>query len=284
MPTAELTQLSQFEVDERFRALVLQAEEADSIASFVLPDGKNVGPYKQWIREWTGLPDEYIDVVNVADGEKLSRDPKEYALIIGTGSRHMTNENEKWMQETILFKRAADEAGVVQYDICFMHQLRAEAQGGATADSGEVRFGVGEIVLTGEGRRHRLYEGLPDRFVVFQSNNRIVTEPGSINGIHAVELATSRYRNEALLTGETGLSGQHHPEGRVDIWEALAYKKRKSGGLLVPDKYGDLVTPSDEQFAEIVTGIKADGIQAQKNGQTIGRNLVKMAGARRLSR
>ncbi|MHB2020406.1 MAG: type 1 glutamine amidotransferase [Candidatus Xenobia bacterium] len=92
--------------------------------------------------------------------------------------------------------------------ICLGHQLRARMDMNAV-ESDQLVFGVQPIDLTPEGRRHWLFEGMPERFWVYQHHRDHVKSAAD----GATILANSpTCPVEAVAWDERSVSVQFHPE------------------------------------------------------------------------
>ena len=226
-------------------------------------------PYHDWISSITQLGRDQIEVVNVADGEKLPT-TIEASGIIGGGSAHAAFENHQWIRDAGDFLRAAQRQGVPQLHFCWSHQLKAISEGGAVArgERGR-RFGVERLRLTPDGRRDPLFTGLPAEFDVYTSHTDVITTLPVTGRIRPVELARgSVYPYEALAYGPNVRTLQTHPEFTADTIATLARARRRQ---LVRE---GIVGPSDEDLDDYVADLRAQYHKVRKNSLKLVENWV----------
>jgi len=109
--------------------------------------------------------------------------------------------------------------GIPFFGICLSHQLRAKMENNPV-ESRSLEFGVQEIDLNQEGRKHWIFRGLPPRLQVYQNHRDHVVHVNA----GARLLATSvNCAVEAVAWDDVGVSMQCHPEVLIeDIPTALA--------------------------------------------------------------
>ncbi len=94
--------------------------------------------------------------------------------------------------------------------VCYGHQLIANIYGGeVNQDKEQSKFGSFEVSLTEEGKRDRLFEGVPETFMAQYAHNDSVTKLPK----GATLLASSpTCKFSALRYGDTAYTLQFHPE------------------------------------------------------------------------
>jgi GMP synthase (glutamine-hydrolysing) len=262
-----------FEVRERLRILFVNPLERH------LVDVMQVAPYEQWVASVAQVAADRLEVVNVADGQRLP-DTIEAHGIIGGGSEHSAFEQLTWIKEIKEFYAAARAQGIPQLHFCWSHQAMAMAEGGQVERGPRGRrFGIEELTLTPEGRRDPIFTGLPDRFPMMTSHTDVVTALPPAPLEPAVELARGAvYEREALAYGGGVRTFQVHPELTADFLESLARVRRRR---LVDE---GLVGASDAEFHAYVARLRAADGEIRGNALRIVDNWVThFAGGRRLS-
>ncbi len=155
-------------------------------------------------------PDQ-LDTCNIANGDVLPTKLWKYSGVISGGARNSANDNDPWIRThaDFLMNLPPD---FPEMDICFSHQARARALGGAVTHTTAYRFGVEKMRKTDEGRNDYLFDGLPDEFDVFVLNEDYVTRLPTDPSSQPTVLARSRRAdNEALAYGPKRTI-QWHPE------------------------------------------------------------------------
>lgn len=234
-------------VRQRCRLLFLSAQEEAPLRAMGLP------PYRDWIAEVTRLRPDQIQVVNLADGDRLPSTIEAHA-IIGGGSGHSSYEELPWIRRMKEYLTQAQRLGVPELHICWSHQAKAETVG-AVCKVGHHgrRFGLERVTLTAAGRRDPLFRGLPDTFEAFTSHVDTVYDPPATSASGPVtELAFGPvYRHAALAIGPAARTLQFHPELTAQIAAALARTRRPQ--LIAEGRLG----PADADYESFLSTLRA---------------------------
>jgi len=103
------------------------------------------GDYEEWIAAGMGFARSDVDVVAVAQGEKLPA-PESPAGVVVTGSSAMVSHREPWSERTAEWLARAALAGTPVLGICYGHQLLAQALGGEVGRNPRGRE-IGTVVV-----------------------------------------------------------------------------------------------------------------------------------------
>lgn len=120
------------------------------------------------------------------------------------------------------------------FGICLSHQLRAKMYHNPV-ETRTYEFGLQEISLNDDGRSHWLFEGMPEKFTVYQHHRDHVT---SVQGGARVLASSANCPIEAVAWDDYGVSCQFHPEVlERDIPDALGkYPESLAGTGLTLDE------------------------------------------------
>lgn len=181
------------------------------------------GDFPQWFRVAARLADTQTRSVDVESGEILP-DPHEVAGAIITGSGAMVTERAAWSERTAGWIRAAMDADLPMFGVCFGHQLMAHALGGRVDYlPGGREIGTQTITKLAAAQHDPLVGALPAQFRAHTTHEQSVLEPPP----GAIVLARSaRDPNQLLRYGPHALSSQFHPEFSADVMRAYVVRKR----------------------------------------------------------
>jgi GMP synthase (glutamine-hydrolysing) len=157
-------------------------------------------------------------IIRVRDN-KISINIDNFDGFIISGVPKSVFEDDKWINDlkgVILTKKPV-------LGICFGHQLIAHINGGKIEDREDgYNFGYENIDLTENGVKSRLFDGLPNKFVVFSTHREHVTRLPKNSNLLAV-----RENDEIQAFSIRNYFGvQFHPEMSWEIANNLG-KKRK---------------------------------------------------------
>jgi GMP synthase (glutamine-hydrolysing) len=227
------------------------------------------GDVPSWIAAATGLPEDHITTVNIANGGKLPTDLRRFAGIIGGGSRSSVFHDVPWISEYEDFMKTTAELEIPQLHICFSHQLKAQSEGATVEKVGSYRYGTDTIELTPDGQKDPLFEGLPKQMVLFVVNGDYVTAlPNTSLLQQPVELARSKnHPNEALAYGRNIRTVQFHPERTAAVMADLARRRQAdpSRPLDVRSSYTWFLVDNEERRKT----------EAEANGKRIVKNWMR---------
>ena len=188
---------------------------------------QQLGDFEDWVIRASGLPDEKVSVVNVADGVALPPVEKLSGVII-TGSHAMLTDRERWMLELEAWIPKVIEHNAPLLGICFGHQLLAQAMGGRADYNPKGReIGTIAIRLAPEGQRDRLLGTLPEVFFAHTTHAQTIMEL-PVNSFRLAENPLEAHH--AFRLGDKAWGVQFHPEFSVEIMSA--YVSEQTDALL----------------------------------------------------
>ncbi|MFT3987397.1 type 1 glutamine amidotransferase [Aestuariivirga sp.] len=178
------------------RALVLQHMDHDFPGRF-LDFFAEDSIIPEFVRIWEGAEIPALkdyDFMFVLGGKQDTWEEAEYPWLVGE-----KQAIREWVSD-----RAKPYFGV-----CLGHQLLCSALGGevAPAEAGEV--GVHDVTLTEEGKRHRLFKGLPESSKVMQWHFAEVKRPPDGSAVLA---SSGRAAVQAVAIGDHAVGTQFHCE------------------------------------------------------------------------
>jgi len=181
------------------------------------------GDFPHWFRLGAQLPSQRLQVVDVAAGDALPS-PTVIAGAIITGSAAMVTERAAWSERTADWIRAAMDAELPLFGVCFGHQLMAHALGGRVDYlPGGREIGTQSIEKLQEATHDPLVANLPASFRAHTTHEQSVLEapPGTV-----VLARSARDPHHLLRYGPQALSTQFHPEFSADVMRAYIRRKR----------------------------------------------------------
>lgn len=196
--------------------LIIQTGEApDTIV-------ERLGGFAQWFRASMRLRPGEVRTMRVDAGEKLPR-PNEIAGAVITGSSAMVTDRERWSEDTAAWIRAAMDAELPLFGVCYGHQLMAHALGG---DVGWLPCGreIGTQAITRNGHGDALFVGMPATFPAHTTHRQSVLAPPR----DAQVLARSQADPHQILRyGARAISTQFHPEFGVRAMRAYLREREE---------------------------------------------------------
>ncbi len=134
-------------------------------------------------------------------------------IVLGGAMGALDDEHHPFLQELKTFIGRVVNAGIPFLGICLGGQLLAAATGARVVSRRWEELGTLPVTLTGEGRRDRLFRGIPDTFSTFQWHHDSFDIPSS-----GVLLASSAAcPHQAVRVGESAWGLQFHPEVTEEI-------------------------------------------------------------------
>ena len=203
--------------------------------------------------DWPGYPSMFqtllqsadtgfsYETVSLATGAVLP-DPETLDGILITGSASGVYDAEPWMAPLFAFIRAAADAHIPQFGVCFGHQAMAEALGGK-AEKSDKGWGVGRHLYEVPHKPVWMAEA-PDQFAIAVSHQDQVTVAPPSTRI----TATSDFCPHAGLvyTDFPAASFQGHPEFGPGFAGALHTLRRdRIGSDLVDEALASFAAPLD---------------------------------------
>jgi GMP synthase-like glutamine amidotransferase len=135
-----------------------------------------------------------------------------YDLLFVLGGKQDTWEEDKYpylADEKAAIREWVTERARPYIGVCLGHQLLGAALGGEVAKAARSEVGVYEVTVTGEGQRHRLFQGIPARSRMMQWHYAEVKRAPE----GADVLASSPDASiQALAVGQHAISTQFHCE------------------------------------------------------------------------
>jgi GMP synthase-like glutamine amidotransferase len=164
-----------------------------------------------------------VEVFVRPDAEPLPR-PSHYDGVVLIGGPDSANDVGPRMEGLIEFARAAVAGGTPYLGICLGMQVLAKAAGARVVRAPRKEVGLVdargapyELILTEEGRASPLFEGLPDRFPVFQLHGETVLSGGAARVLaKGADGAT-----QAIDVGSSAWGLQCHVEFDHELLETL---------------------------------------------------------------
>ncbi|MDR1529677.1 MAG: glutamine amidotransferase [Burkholderiales bacterium] len=210
--------------------LILQTGDAAPIIC------KRHGNFDQMFIRLGELAGKHFHCVHVARNERL-QPPRAYAGVVVTGSPAMVTEHLAWSENAALWLRAAFDARLPIFAVCYGHQLLAYALGGEVGDLQQgMEFGTRMITLTPEGSNDPLLVDTPVSFAVNLLHSQTVLVPPS--GTRT--LAYSAHdAHQILRYSDCVFSTQFHPEFDGATMSDYVALEREKAPTLPPQEATD---------------------------------------------
>lgn len=160
-----------------------------------------------------------VEVVSVFEGERLTKQPDEYAGILITGSAAMLSTPQSWMNDTAAWLKTGVERNVPVLGVCFGHQMLAYALGGRIAPNPNgLEAGTVSVLFNGDRQGDPLFSDFPDEADFHVHHQETVAEAPE----GALVLACNAHdRHQAVRFADKAWGVQFHPELDADIMNAL---------------------------------------------------------------
>ncbi len=151
-----------------------------------------------------------LDIRRLHDGGTVPVDLDDVHGVIACGGPYSANGDEPWIAEEQAYLKAAHEAGVPVFAICFGCQQLAKALGGAVGPlDGGSEIGWHDVHLSNAGKDDPLHTGVPWTTPQVHWHNEHVTEPPPGGRVLA---SSTRTPVQAFAVGLTTYAVQYHPE------------------------------------------------------------------------
>lgn len=185
--------------------LLIQTGEAPE------PIHARFGGFADWFRAAMRLDSTQVRIARVDEGAPLPA-PDAIAGAVITGSKAMVTDRADWSERTAGWIRAAIDADLPLFGVCYGHQLMAHALGGTVGWLPTGRE-IGTQAITrrpGDGADGTAWlDGLPEAFPAHTTHRQAVLQPPP----GAMVLARSDLDPHQLLRyAPHALSTQFHPE------------------------------------------------------------------------
>lgn len=170
------------------------------------------GDFDHWFRIAMGLPRQFVRVVDAGAGARLPA-PASLAGAVISGAAAMVTERAAWSEATAGWIRAAMDAALPLFGVCYGHQLMAHALGGRVDYLPVREIGTRDVHRTGN------HDGdvLPAIFAAHTTHRQSVVElPAAATAIARSELDP----HQCLRYGNHAWSTQFHPEFSVAVMRA----------------------------------------------------------------
>lgn len=188
---------------------------------------KKYGGKKEWFRWLITREDVEFDIRMVFDNESVEIQQGDAWII--TGSASSVTDRTDWILNLEEIIRKGQKRGIPMLGICFGHQVIASALGGKVIRNPlDWEVGSHMIALNETGRLNKLFTGIPDPFIGYETHEDVVSElPAG-----AELLAENDKGIQAFKFGDTIYGVQFHPEF---TWEIMCdYSDlRKAQGIRV---------------------------------------------------
>ena len=182
------------------RVLVLQHVESEGLGVI----GKTL---KQ-----RGIGSHFIKVFR---GESLPKNLHGYAGLIVLGGPMGVYEEEiyPFIKDEIALIKSAVKEEIPVLGICLGSQMLAKAAGADVYKGKKKEIGWYDVQLTDEGKRDRLFIGLPDRFIVFQWHGDTFDMGTDLKSVPNKCLASSElFPHQIIKVGKNAYGLQFHLE------------------------------------------------------------------------
>ncbi|ELZ84625.1 glutamine amidotransferase (GMP synthase subunit A) [Haloferax elongans ATCC BAA-1513] len=182
-------------------------------------------------------------------------DPDRFDVVIVTGSYARIGDDSDWIEGLQCYIRKRVAARQPTAGVCFGHQLVASALGGCVEALPEGEAGYRQVELTENGRKHPLFEGVPDQFETFLWHlDHVTSVPDG-----ATVLARRDETIQSFALQDAPVVGiQFHPEVTPRVAHELAAQ-------------ADASTPSGDAIVETIPNEPAEPVRVS---QQFYRNLV----------
>ncbi|THD12244.1 glutamine amidotransferase [Metallibacterium scheffleri] len=180
------------------------------------------GTYADWFLHAMRWPRAQARVVQVDRDEPLPS-PREIAGAVITGSAAMVSERAAWSEHTAAWLRAAMDADLPLFGVCYGHHLLAHALGGRVDYHPQGReIGTQTIELLAADAALHALAPLPERFPAHTTHLQSVLE--TPHGARV--LARSAHDAHHILAyGARAFSTQFHPEFSTAVMRALILRR-----------------------------------------------------------
>lgn len=172
------------------------------------------GSYAEQLRQAAGLDAGDVEIARVFE-DVQPRTPQAYRAVLVTGSPADVTDRAPWGERTGQWLRAAIEAGLPAFGICYGHQLMADVLGGKVDFNPKGReVGTQALRLTPAAASDPMTAGLPETFPAQMQHSQTVLAPPP----GATVLAVSDMDGcQMLRLGERAVSVQFHPEFSAEL-------------------------------------------------------------------
>ena len=150
------------------------------------------------------------DFIRVFKGERIPRNIQRYAGLIVLGGPMGVYEEEiyPFIKDEIALIKSAVKEEIPVLGICLGSQMLAKAAGADVYKGKKKEIGWYDVRLTDEGKRDRLFIGLPDRFIVFQWHGDTFDIPENSKCLASSEL----FPHQIIKVGKNAYGLQFHLE------------------------------------------------------------------------
>ena len=141
--------------------------------------------------------------------------PTDFDAVILGGSYHSVNDRFPWQLDMLRWIEEHRKTGRPMLGVCGGHQLMSQLLGSTVGPLAERPYaGSLPLTLSPAGKRHFLFEGMPDQPIFHFANSEYVEEPPA----GAIVLGSAEtFEAAAIDYGDQWLSVQFHPEAEHDV-------------------------------------------------------------------
>ena len=174
------------------------------------------GHSSEWIPDFLSSYDLDFTIKNVYKNDKCSIDDG-YAWII-TGSKHSVYENIPWIDDLVDFVKCLIKHNKPILGICFGHQIIAKSLGADVVKNPlGWELGAYNINLTSSGSTHKLFSGINNNDIVYESHQDIVVNlPSNVNILADTDKSIQSFQYNDNIFGV-----QFHPEFSWEVTRML---------------------------------------------------------------
>lgn len=150
------------------------------------------------------------DFIKIFAGQRIPRYMNGYDGLIALGGPMSVYEEDiyPFIKDELLLIKSALKKDIPILGICLGAQLLSKAAGANVYKGKKKEIGWYDIKLTDEGRRDRLFLGLPDEFTVFQWHGDTFDIPEKSRRLASSEL----FPNQIIKAGKNAYGLQFHLE------------------------------------------------------------------------
>lgn len=180
------------------------------------------GDYTDWFLHALRWPRAQARVVQVDHGDALPA-PRDIAGAVITGSVAMVSERVEWSERTAAWLRAALDANLPLFGVCYGHQLLAHALGGRVDYHPQGReIGTQTIELLAPDAALSALAPLPAHFAAHTTHRQSVLE--APRGARVLA-RTAHDAHHILAYGARAFTTQFHPEFSTAVMRALIMRR-----------------------------------------------------------
>ncbi|MCP4077505.1 MAG: type 1 glutamine amidotransferase [Gammaproteobacteria bacterium] len=160
-----------------------------------------------------------FEQVCLEDGKQVPMDLDNVSALIFMGGPGDVNKAPDWMSQEMALIKLATAREIPILGVCLGAQLVSKALGGEVWEADHVEVGWHDVKLLPASSGHQWFDGLPEKFNVFQWHAHVFSAPSG-----AVSMATSECTECQAFTFGNNLAIQFHLEMNSEMIEFLTEK------------------------------------------------------------